>query len=94
MSSAGVPGQLLALVIALEVIGALAIITGWHTRIAALALAGFTLAAALLFHADFQDQIAMIMFMKNIAIIGAFLLLFIHGAGAWSLDARRAAELR
>ena len=94
MASAGVPGQLLALVIALEIVGAVAIVIGWHTRFAALALAGFTLVAGLLFHANFQDQIAMIMFMKNIAIIGGFMLLFVHGAGAWSLDARRVIESR
>jgi uncharacterized membrane protein YphA (DoxX/SURF4 family) len=27
--------------------------------------------------------------MKNVAIAGGFLLLFVHGAGPWSLDAHR-----
>ena len=90
MASAGVPGQLLFLVIALEVLGALAIVVGWHTRLVALALAGFSLLAALLFHVNFQEQIQVILFLKNIAIAGGFLLLFVHGAGPWSLDARRA----
>jgi putative oxidoreductase len=89
MASAGVPGSLLPFVIALEVVGALAIIVGWRTRLTALALAGFSLAAALLFHANFQEQIQTIMFLKNIAIAGGFLQLFVHGAGPWSLDARR-----
>ena len=89
LASAGVPGALLPLVSALEVAGALAIILGWQTRLAALALAGFSWLAALLFHANFQEQIPMIMFLKNIAIAGGFLLLFVHGAGPWSLDARR-----
>lgn len=89
MASAGVPGQLLPLVIALEVAGALAIVVGWQTRLTALALAGFSLLAAVLFHADFQEQIQMILFLKNVAIAGGFLLLFVHGAGAWSLDAQR-----
>lgn len=89
MVSAGVPGQLLPLVIALEVAGALAIIAGWQTRLAALALAGFSLLAALLFHANFQEQIQTILFLKNIAIAGGFLLLYVHGAGPWSLDSRR-----
>ncbi|MBI1866959.1 MAG: DoxX family protein [Methylocystis sp.] len=92
MDSAGVPGQLLPLVIALEVAGALVIVVGWQTRLIALALAGFSLIAAILFHANFQDQITMIMFLKNIGIAGGFLLLFANGAGAWSLDARRAAQ--
>jgi len=49
-------------------------------------LAGFTMLAALTFHHNFADQIQMIMFLKNVAITGAFLLLVVHGAGAWSLD--------
>lgn len=91
MAAAGVPGQLLPLVIALEVAGALAIVIGWQTRLAALALAGFSLLAAVIFHAHFQEQIQTILFLKNVAIAGGFLLLFVHGAGPWSLDARRAA---
>jgi len=91
MAAAGVPGQLLPLVIALEVAGAAAIIVGWQTRFAALALAGFSLVAAALFHDNVQEPIQMIMFLKNIAIAGGFLLLSVHGAGPWSLDARRSA---
>ena len=91
MESAGVPGSLLPLVIALEIGGALAVAIGWQTRAAALALAGFTLAAAVLFHANFADQIQSILFMKNLAIAGGFLFLFAHGAGKLSLDARTAA---
>lgn len=93
MASAGVPGLLLPLVILLEVAGALAIVAGWRTRLAALALAGFSLLAALLFHANFQEPIQMILFLKNVAIAGGFLLLSVHGAGPWSLDARRTAAV-
>jgi putative oxidoreductase len=90
MSSAGVPGQLLPLVILLEIGGAVALIIGWQARYAAAALAGFSLLAALLFHAHFQDQMQMIMFLKNIAIAGGLLLVFARGAGAWRVDARSA----
>lgn len=89
MESVGVPGALLPGVIALEVLGALAVIVGFQTRLVALALAGFTLAAALLFHANFADQIQMILFLKNVSIAGAFLLLAANGAGSLSFDARR-----
>jgi putative oxidoreductase len=89
MAASGVPEALLPLVILLEVIGGLAIILGWQTRIAALLLAGFTVAAGLLFHANFHDQVQMIMFLKNIAIAGGLLVVFVRGAGPWSLDARR-----
>lgn len=92
MEAMGVPGALLPLVIALEIGGALAIILGWKTRWAAVALAGFSVIAAALFHADFADQMQMIMFMKNLAIAGGLLLLAANGAGALSLDERRAAQ--
>ncbi len=88
MSSVGVPGFLLPIVIATEVIGAAAIIVGWQTRIAALLLAGFTLLSAALFHNNFGDQIQAIMFFKNVAIAGGFLLLVANGAGAISIDRR------
>lgn len=91
MESVGVPGALLPAVIALEVLGAVAIIIGFQTRLVALALAGFTVAAAALFHANFADPIQMILFLKNVSIAGAFLLLAANGAGSLSLDARRKA---
>jgi putative oxidoreductase len=91
MASIGVPGVLLPLVIATEMLGAAAIIAGWNTRIVAFLLAGFTLLSALLFHNDFANQMQMIMFLKNVSIAGGFLLLVAHGAGPLSLD-RRAAK--
>jgi putative oxidoreductase len=88
MDAMGVPGVLLPLVILLEVAGGLAIIAGWKTRWAAIALAAFSVVSAAIFHNNFADQTQMIMFMKNIAIAGGFLLLAVHGAGAYSLDNR------
>jgi putative oxidoreductase len=88
MQSAGVPGALLPLVIALELLGAIAIVAGYRIRIAALALAGFTIVAALLFHAA-ADPTQHLLYMKNFAIAGGLLLLAARGAGDWSLDARR-----
>jgi putative oxidoreductase len=90
MDAMGVPGMLLPLVILLEVGAGLAIIAGWKTRWAAIALAGFTAVSAVIFHNNFGDQTQMIMFMKNIAISGGLMLLAIHGAGAYSLDNRHA----
>jgi putative oxidoreductase len=86
-----VPAALLPLVIATELLGSIAIILGWKTRIVAFLLAGFTLLSALLFHNDFANQIQMVMFLKNVSIAGGFLLLVVHGAGPISLD-RRAAK--
>ena len=88
MSSVGVPGGLLPVVIATEVLGATAIVLGWQTRVSALLLAGYSLLAALIFHTNFADQIEMIMFLKNVSIAGGFLLLVANGAGPLSLDRR------
>ena len=88
MEAMGVPGFLLPLVILTEAVGGLAIILGWKTKYVAIALAGFTVLSAILFHADFSNQTEMTNFMKNIAIAGGFLTLFVHGAGAYSLDNR------
>ncbi len=90
MESLGVPGALLLPTIVLEIGGALAIIAGWQTKLVALALAGFSLVAGILFHGNFADQMQQIMFLKNVAIAGGFLFLAANGAGGWSLDARRA----
>ena len=92
MKSAGVPGDLLPLVILVEVAAGLVIIVGWQTRLAALALAGFSIAAALLFHSDLTDQIQSVMFMKNLSIAGGLLILAANGAGTWSLDDRQQAQ--
>jgi putative oxidoreductase len=90
MSSVGVSDVLLPIVIATEVLGALAIILGWQTRVAALLLAGYSLLAALIFHSNFANQIEMIMFLKNVSIAGGFLLLVANGAGPLSVDRRLA----
>ena len=93
MEAAGVPGSLLPLVIAAELGGGLLILIGFQTRLVALALAIFTLAAGIMFHFKPADQMQMTQFMKNLAITGGFLLLFLNGPGAWSIDGRRFAEI-
>jgi len=86
MVAMGVPSILLPLVIITELGGGLAVILGYHTRIAAFALAGFCVLTAVLFHVDFSDTMQIIMFSKNMALAGGFLFLVAHGAGAFSLD--------
>lgn len=98
IASAGLPmPQWAAIVaIAVEVIAPIALILGWGTRWAALALALFTLVATLGFHnfwAMPAEQVMMqqLMFFKNIGVVGGLLVLAAFGAGAFSVDARRAA---
>lgn len=87
MEAMGVPGALLPLVILLELGGGLAIAAGLFSRWVALALAGFSVATALVFHANFGDAMQAINFWKNVGMAGGFLLLAAQGAGAFSLDA-------
>jgi len=89
MEAMHVPGILLPAVILVEVAGSLAVIVGWQTRIAAFALAGFTLLSAVLFHANLGDQTQFIMFWKNIAMTGGLLFLVANGPGILSFDTRR-----
>ena len=89
MEAMGVPSLLLPVVIAVELLGGLAIVLGFATRWAALGLAVFSLAAGFLFHANFADQNQAIHLMKNIALAGGFLVLAANGAGSFSIDGWR-----
>ena len=96
MGAYAVPGVLLPAAIAVEVGCGLMILVGYQTRIAALALAAFCIATALLFHTKLGDRNQLLHFEKDLAIAGGLLVLFAHGAGGLALDAlrqRRAASL-
>lgn len=88
IQSVGLPGFLVWPTIALEVLGGIAIVIGFQTRIAAFALAVFSIAAAALFHTNFTDPMQSIMFMKNLSMAGGLLLLAASGATAMSVDKR------
>lgn len=85
MESGGVPGILLPLVILLEVGGGLLLAIGYQARLVALLLAGFSVLAAILYHADFGNQIQMAMFLKNLAVAGGLLLIFVYGPGSYKV---------
>lgn len=91
MGAIGMPAPLLVtwLVIALKVLGGIAIVVGFQTRYVAYAFAAFCVATAFIGHLDFADQNQMTMFLKNLGLAGGFLLLSVTGAGALSVDARR-----
>lgn len=86
MAKMGVPGALLPLVILIEVGGGLALLLGFQTKWVALALAGFTVLSALIFHLNFNDQMQMINFMKNLAMAGGLLMFVRYGAAAPCID--------
>lgn len=82
------PAVAYAIAVVVELGGGILLVLGYQTRLAALILAAFTLASALGFHMEFDDQNQLIHFMKNLAITGGFLQIVAFGAGAFSLDGR------
>ncbi|MBL4639638.1 MAG: DoxX family protein [Kordiimonadaceae bacterium] len=88
MESVGVPGFLFYPSTPFELLGGIAILIGYRTRIVAFLMAGFCIIAAALFHSNFADQIQMYLFMKNISMAGGFLILMRFGAGEFSIDNR------
>ena len=86
MESFGVPGVLLIPAIILEIAGPILIIIGYKTKLAAGLLSLFCIATAVIFHNDFADQIQFTSFLKNIALAGGFLILFVNGAKGFSVD--------
>lgn len=89
-----VPALLAVAVITLEIVGGIALLVGFRTRISAVILALFTLGASVVGHAYWAvpaDQVfvAKLLFYKNIAIIGGLLVLASAGAGALSIDRKK-----
>ena len=86
MESFKVPEYLAIPAIIVEILFPLLLIVGYQTKISALVLAIFTLATALIFHTDFTSQMQLTSFLKNFAIAGGFLIIFVNGAGKYSID--------
>jgi putative oxidoreductase len=85
-----VPSVTVWVVIAIEILGGLAIVVGYKTRWTALILALYTLAAGFLVHLPAGDHGNMVNFYKNLSIAGGFLYVLAFGAGIWSLDGKDA----
>ena len=81
-----IPGIFIIPAIILEIVGPILIILGYKAKIAAGLLSLFCIATAVIFHNDFSDQMQLGSFLKNIALAGGFLFIFINGAKDLSLD--------
>lgn len=99
MASGGLPNfpALAVLVGLFELVVGFSLLAGVYTRWAAVALAVFTVAADLLFHAYWaapadQQFIQELLFNKNMAVVGGLLVLVAMGPGPWSWDQRRSAN--
>ena len=86
MEGFGIPGILIIPAIILEIVGPILIILGYKAKIAAGLLSLFCVATAVIFHNDFSDQMQLGSFLKNIALAGGFLFIFINGTKDFSLD--------
>jgi len=72
--------------IVLELVGSITIILGYFTRFGALLLIIFLIPTTLIFHTNFTDRVQMIMFMKNVSMLGGCFFLLGTGPGRFSLD--------
>ena len=81
-----VPGYLIIPAITVEILFPILLIIGYYTKFSALVLSLFTLALAVIFHTDFSNQMQLMSFLKNIAIAGGFLIIFVYGPGKYSID--------
>lgn len=72
--------------VVIELVGGLAILAGFKTRLVAYALAAFSIVTALVFHNQIADQTQFVMFFKNLGLAGGFLLLAAFGPGRLSID--------
>jgi putative oxidoreductase len=84
-----IPPLAFAVAVAVELGGGLMLILGYQARLVAIALALFSLVAAVAFHGNFTDQNQVIHFLKNVMMAGGLLQIATFGAGALSIDNRR-----
>jgi putative oxidoreductase len=69
-----------------ELVGSITVILGYLTRLGALILIIFLIPTTVIFHTNFSDPIQMIMFMKNVSMLGGCFILLGMGPGRFSLD--------
>ena len=86
MEDYGVPGILFLPALVVEILFPLFLIVGYKTKWAALIMALFTFAVAIIFHTDFSEGMQMIFFLKDLAIAGGFMIILVYGPGKIILD--------
>ena len=86
MEEYGVPGILFMPATTLEILFPLFLILGYKTKWAASVMALFTFAVAIIFHTDFSESMQMMLFLKDLAIAGGFMIIIAYGPGKISLD--------
>ena len=86
MEDYGVPGILFVPATVLEILFPLFLILGYKTKWTASILALFTFTVAIIFHTDFSESMQLMLFLKDIAIAGGFMIIIAYGPSKISLD--------
>jgi putative oxidoreductase len=82
-----VPSMVFAVAVLVELGIGLAFCAGLFSRSAALILAFWCIATAMVAHTNFADRNMMIHFFKNVSMCGGYLSAALLGPGAFSIDA-------
>lgn len=80
------PAIVTGVVAAVELIGGIMLLVGFHARIAAVLLGVFVFATIIVAHRDLADQTQLTAALKNLAIIGGLAYVWRFGSGPWSLS--------
>jgi len=86
MEDYNVPGILFTPAIILEILFPILLIFGYRTKWVASVMALFTLVVAIIFHTDFSEGMQMMLFLKDLAIAGGFMIVVVYGPSKISLD--------
>lgn len=93
-ASMGVPAASLAVIVSgiMIILGGLSIILGYKVKIGALLLVVFLVPVTFIMHAFWgiedamQSQMQMVMFLKNLSMLGGALMFYHFGTGPFSLE--------
>ena len=86
MEEYGVPEILFFPSLVLEILFPILLIVGYKTKISASIMALFTLTVAIIFHTNFQNEMELIFFLKDVAIAGGFLVIVANDPKICSID--------
>ena len=86
MEDYGVPEILFFPSLSLEIVFPILLIVGYKTRFSASIMALFTLTVAIIFHTNFENQMELIIFLKDFAIAGGFLIIAANEPKICSID--------
>ena len=86
MEDYSVPGILFLPALIVEILFPLLLIVGYKTKCTASIMALFTFAVAIIFHTNYSESMQLMLFLKDIAIAGGFMIVIAYGPGKISLD--------